>query len=77
MEGAYEFFVQSFERHYKGNRAPFGFYVHAALFGLNPNYFEAYKKFVNYITSLPDVYIVSFCYTSFDSQNISRTKEHL
>lgn len=54
-----DFFIENFNREYKGNRAPFGFYVHAAWFLKGDNHFEAYLKFIEYLQSLPDVYIVN------------------
>ncbi|KRT81890.1 hypothetical protein AMK59_5681 [Oryctes borbonicus] len=57
--GILEFMKSNFLRHYNNNRAPFGFYVHAAWFLRNPNNFEAYLLFLDYLQSLSDVYIVS------------------
>lgn len=59
VDGVYSFILDNFNRHYNGSRAPFGFYVHAAWFDKNPNNFAAYKKFVDYLGNLTDVYIVS------------------
>lgn len=49
----------NFHRVYDSNRAPFGVYLHAAFFFKNDNYLPAYKEFVEYMNSLPDVYIVT------------------
>lgn len=54
-----EFFITNFNYQYKGNKAPFGFYVHAAWFLLNDIYFNAYLRFIDYLQTLDDVYIVS------------------
>lgn len=54
-----DFFIENFNREYKGNRAPFGFYVHAAWFLKGDHHFEAYVKFIDYLQSLPDVYLVN------------------
>lgn len=51
--------IRNFESHYKDNRAPFGFYVHAAWFGRNENYFKAYLKFIDYLQGIKDVYLVN------------------
>ncbi|KAK9739762.1 Transmembrane amino acid transporter protein [Popillia japonica] len=58
-QGVLDFIKRNFHRHYDNNRAPFGFYVHAAWFLRNPNNFEAYLQFLDYLESLNDVYIVS------------------
>jgi len=49
-----------FNKQYNGNRAPFGFYVHSAWFseGINPNHLPAYIAFIDYLQTLPDVYLV-------------------
>ncbi|KAF2900103.1 hypothetical protein ILUMI_06084 [Ignelater luminosus] len=57
-EGLVEFMVRNFKQHYEGNRAPFGFYVHAAWFARNPVYFEAYLEFIDYLQKHQDVYLV-------------------
>lgn len=55
----FEYFKQNFEQTYLTNKAPFGFYVHAAWFDVSPVHFEAYKMFLDYLQNLPDVYMVS------------------
>ncbi|EFA00992.1 chitin deacetylase 9 precursor [Tribolium castaneum] len=54
-----QWFIDNFNVQYKGNKAPFGFYIHAAYFAVNPVRLEAYKKFVDYLQGLNDVYLVS------------------
>jgi len=54
-----EWIKSNFNRHYLNNKAPFGFYVHAAWFLRNPNNLEAYVQFLDYLGTLNDVYIVS------------------
>jgi hypothetical protein len=49
---------KNFHQTYKTNRAPIGFYTHAALFNANPVMFEAYKEFLDYLSTLKDVYMV-------------------
>lgn len=50
--------IENFNRNYRLNRAPMGFYVHAAWFDVSANHFEAYVRFVDYLNSLDDVFIV-------------------
>ncbi|XP_022911775.2 chitin deacetylase 7-like [Onthophagus taurus] len=54
-----ELMKSNFQRHYTSNKAPFGFYIHAAWFDKNPVNFEAYKQFLDYLGTLNDVYIVT------------------
>lgn len=49
----------NFDKHYNGNRAPFGVFIHAAWFLVRDSHFPAYKRLVAYMNSLPDVYMVS------------------
>jgi len=51
--------IENFNRHYNGTRSPFGFFVHAAWFLQTPIHFEAYLKFIDYLQTLKEVYIVS------------------
>lgn len=51
--------IGNFNRSYRTNRAPFGFYVHSAWFDIAPHHFPAYIKFIDYLQTLKDVYIVS------------------
>lgn len=52
-------FIDNFNVQYQGNRAPFGFFVHNAYFQTNTVHYDAYIKFVDYLQSLKDVYLVS------------------
>jgi hypothetical protein len=52
-------FIDNFNVSYSGNRAPFGFYVHAAYFNVDPIRLEAYSRFIDYLQGLDDVYLVS------------------
>lgn len=54
-----EIMIKNFKRHYEGTRSPFGFYVHAAWFDKNPNNFEAYLKFLDYLQTFEDVHLVT------------------
>jgi len=53
-----QWIIDNFNTNYNGDKAPFGFYVHATWLSINPEHLEAYKKFVDYLQTLPDVYIV-------------------
>lgn len=50
--------IGNFNQTYLTNKAPFGFYVHAAWFDANESHFKAYLKFVDYLQTLEDVYLV-------------------
>lgn len=61
-----DFFILNFARHYtKGSKAPFSFCIHLAWFDaedppqLGQHRLEAYIKFLRYLQTLPDVFIVS------------------
>ena len=58
VEGILAFMKRNFLRHYEGNKAPFGIYLHAAWFQVRPNAIQAYSLFLDYLQSLSDVYIV-------------------
>lgn len=57
-EDVYKMLLKNFERHYKSNRAPFGLFYHAAWF-TTQHYRKGYLKFIDYINSKDDVYIVT------------------
>ncbi|TDG50568.1 hypothetical protein AWZ03_002872 [Drosophila navojoa] len=59
VDALFEWMLENFNRHYKGNRAPFGMYLHAAWFSRGRNYFAAFKKFMQHLTTYPDVYMTS------------------
>lgn len=44
IDALFEWMLENFNRHYQGNRAPFGMYLHAAWFSRGRNYFAAFKK---------------------------------
>ncbi|XP_047036825.1 chitin deacetylase 8-like [Helicoverpa zea] len=58
-EAWFQFIVSNFERHYLGNRAPFGFYIHEWYLSANPAVKSAFIRFLNLINSLPDVFMVN------------------
>lgn len=52
----------NFLDHYEGNRAPFGVFTHAAFFlgeGTSAGRQTGFSQFLDYLDTLPDVYIVS------------------
>ncbi|XP_044761197.1 chitin deacetylase 8 [Coccinella septempunctata] len=53
-----DWIIENFNRNYNNNKAPFGFYVHATWLSTNKEHVQAYKNFVDYLQTLPDVYIV-------------------
>lgn len=55
----FNFFVTNFERHYLGNRAPFGFHVGQALFSRNAAIYRAAVRFLDVLSNLYDVYMVT------------------
>lgn len=59
MDEMFQWMKSNFDRHYRGNRAPFGVFIHAAWFLVRDSHFPAYLKLVDYMNSLPDVYLVS------------------
>ncbi|XP_011303655.1 uncharacterized protein Cda9 [Fopius arisanus] len=54
-----KWFISQFQRHYNSSRAPFPVFMHAAWFTRSPQYFKAYQLFIDYLQSLPDVYLVT------------------
>lgn len=58
-EAMFQWMKTNFDRHYKGNRAPFGVFIHAAWFLIRDSHWPAYKRLVAHMNSLPDVYLVS------------------
>ncbi|XP_072946462.1 chitin deacetylase 8-like [Epargyreus clarus] len=58
-EGWFRFFVTNFERHYFGNRSPFGFYVHEWFISWNPAVRRAFVRFMDLLNNLHDVFMVN------------------
>ncbi|XP_037966996.2 chitin deacetylase 7-like [Plutella xylostella] len=54
-----EFYIRNFERHYNGNRAPFGYYIHEAHFTSHPASKTALARFLDTVTQLYDVFVVN------------------
>ena len=50
--------MENFNRSYLSNKAPTGFHVHAAWFMGEEERIAAYGLFLDYLQTLPDVYIV-------------------
>jgi len=58
-DDVYQMLKRNFDRGYNGfTRAPFGLYVHAAWFFGYDYRFEGYKTFLDYITTMDDVWVV-------------------
>ncbi|XP_053620303.1 chitin deacetylase 8-like [Plodia interpunctella] len=57
----YQFILENFERHYLGNRAPFGFYIHEWYIrdDVNPHVRRALRRFLDLINNLYDVFMVN------------------
>lgn len=58
--GWYNLILSNFERHYRGNRAPFGFYVHEWYVRVNPGLRFALERFMDLINSLNDAFMVRY-----------------
>ncbi|XP_055346631.1 uncharacterized protein LOC129594093 isoform X2 [Paramacrobiotus metropolitanus] len=54
----YQLLMNNFKRHYETNRAPFGMYYHSAWF-IHNYHMEGFKKFLDTVLSMPDVWVVS------------------
>ncbi|KAL4716750.1 hypothetical protein ACJJTC_001906 [Scirpophaga incertulas] len=55
----FEFIKQNFNRHYQGNRSPFGFFIHEWYLRTYPAVTSALIQFLDYINSIPDVFMVN------------------
>ncbi|CAH0697353.1 unnamed protein product [Spodoptera exigua] len=55
----FKFIMTNFERHYLGNRAPFGFYVHEAFISAYPAVQRAFVRFMDVVNNLPDAFMVN------------------
>ncbi|XP_072946451.1 chitin deacetylase 8-like [Epargyreus clarus] len=58
-EAWFRFIMGNFERHYKGNRAPFGFYVHEWFITSTPAIRRAFTRFLDLLNNLHDVFMVN------------------
>lgn len=60
QEDAYLYLRDNFDRHYKGNRAPYGIFMHANWFLQQPNIsFPALEKLLGELTAMKDVWLLS------------------
>ncbi|XP_011184262.1 chitin deacetylase 7 [Zeugodacus cucurbitae] len=59
VDAMFNWMMENFKRHYDGNRTPFGMYLHAAWFQRGRHYFEAFRKFLLHVNTLPDVYLTT------------------
>ncbi|KAL0810874.1 hypothetical protein ABMA28_010178 [Loxostege sticticalis] len=55
----FRFIVTNFERHYLGNRAPFGFFIHEWYLRTNPAVMRATVRFMDMINNMHDVFMVN------------------
>lgn len=55
----FQFFMVNFERHYLGTRAPFDLSVPEAYIASYPAVYRALDRFIEFMTRLPDVFMVS------------------
>lgn len=67
-----EWMIGNFNQSYHTNRAPFGFYVHAAWFNVSELHYEAYTRFIDYLQKLSDVYLVTYLATLFLISRLTR-----
>lgn len=58
-DATYQFLLYNFNNHYTTNKAPYGLYTHASYFLTDPSHYPGYVQFVEYVLTLPDVYIVT------------------
>ncbi|XP_059056297.1 chitin deacetylase 8-like [Achroia grisella] len=58
-EGWFQFILTNFERQYLGNRAPFGYYIHAWYLSVNPAVKRALDRFIDLISNLNDAFLVN------------------
>jgi|ERR1712080_28177 len=54
-----EMMHKNFDDHYKGDRAPFSMFTHIAMLQGFPYIWQAYNEFLDYLQTLPDVYMVT------------------
>ncbi|GAB6029743.1 hypothetical protein CHUAL_005459 [Chamberlinius hualienensis] len=59
IDTTYNFLLYNFNFHYLTNKAPAGFFTHASWFLTDPTHYPGYLKFISYLQTLPDVYIVT------------------
>ncbi|XP_063834258.1 chitin deacetylase 8-like [Ostrinia nubilalis] len=55
----FQFIVSNFERHYLGNRAPFGFFIHEWYLATNQAVLRATVRFMDMLNNLHDVFMVN------------------
>ena len=54
-----DFFMDNFNKHYNGNRAPFGIYSHSAWFYYGSQRMNAMNAFLDKLANMTDVYLVT------------------
>ncbi|OWR47572.1 chitin deacetylase 8 [Danaus plexippus] len=55
----FQYIVKAFEKHYLGNRSPFGFYVHEWFVRINPGVKGALVRFMNMVQNMNDAFLVN------------------
>ncbi|GAB6020691.1 Cytidine deaminase 5 [Chamberlinius hualienensis] len=55
----FEFLLNNFNFHYQTNRAPIGYFTHGSWFLTDPTHFSGYIQFIDYLQTLPDVFIIT------------------
>ncbi|XP_023937311.2 chitin deacetylase 8-like [Bicyclus anynana] len=55
----FQFFFKNFQKHYFGNRAPFGFYIHEAFIRPRPHVWRAIERFLDVLNNINDVFMVN------------------
>ncbi|XP_026316030.1 uncharacterized protein LOC113227352 [Hyposmocoma kahamanoa] len=58
-EGWFQFIMQNFERHYLGTRSPFEVFISQGLIATDPAIFNALERFIEFITRLPNAFMVN------------------
>lgn len=46
VDAIFQWILDNFNRHYEGNRAPFGMFLHSAWFSRGNNQFKAFRKYI-------------------------------
>ncbi|GFN93481.1 chitin deacetylase 5a [Plakobranchus ocellatus] len=58
-KGARRFLEENFKRHYRTNKAPLGIFIHASWFGRQRGNLEGLAQFLDNLSQLEDVWVVS------------------
>lgn len=58
-DDTFDYFKSNFDRHYKTNKAPFPMFLHYAWLASEPQRTQGFFEFIDYLTSLSDVFVVT------------------